>query len=616
MATLVSAGVSVTVTDDSFYIPVSASTVPLIFLATKSGKTQPDGSTPATGTLEYDTVRTVTSRSQSIQLYGYPSFRKDNAGNEFHGDARNEYGLLALNQFLGVGNVAYVVRANVNLDDSSKTFLTTGTPVFGAITSNNAVGNGTITSTLASGNTIKPQTITVTFTSATNYQVAGSDLGFIGTGTMGNAFTSTPLTFTLDAGSVAFVSGDTFSFSLVAPSVTATSGATGNGKLGSLTLGTTAVAETITVTLSNATTFSVTGSVSGSLGTGTVGTAFTSAKVNFTVAAGSTPFAASDNFVIAITSVTVANQLGTNDASRRAAIVTALQAAINSNAAVRSPNYEFNLILCPGYPEVADELLALSVDIEDEALVISAPPMNKTPEQVAQWALTTDRISSTNVAYYYPHAYMSNLDGRTVLGDASGIALRTIAYSDNASYVWFAPAGTERGVVSGVSKVGYFTGTAGTATTFIETNLSKGQADLLYEFDKNINPIVYFPGRGLLVWGQKTSSATASTLDRVNAVRLVMYLRRALRKGALPYCFQPNDAITRASLKSMADGVLNRILTARGLYDYVTQCDEGNNTDDVIAANELWLNVAIAIEKAAEFIYIPITVQSGTSVEL
>ena len=52
-----------------------------------------------------------------MELYGIPSFLEDYQGNAQHGDARNEYGLFALNQFLGVGNKAYVVRANVNLDD-------------------------------------------------------------------------------------------------------------------------------------------------------------------------------------------------------------------------------------------------------------------------------------------------------------------------------------------------------------------------------------------------------------------------------------------------------------------------------------------------------------------
>ena len=114
---LVSPGVEVTIIDESFFVPAQAPTVPLVFIATNDEKTQPDGETPAAGTFEHDVVRTVTSLNQSTELYGIPSFRADASGNQLHGDARNEYGLLALNQFLGIGNLAYVVRANVNLDD-------------------------------------------------------------------------------------------------------------------------------------------------------------------------------------------------------------------------------------------------------------------------------------------------------------------------------------------------------------------------------------------------------------------------------------------------------------------------------------------------------------------
>jgi len=67
MATLVSPGVSVTVTDESFFIPVSAPTVPLFFIATADEKLRADGVTPAEGTYEYEVVRTVTALSQSTQ---------------------------------------------------------------------------------------------------------------------------------------------------------------------------------------------------------------------------------------------------------------------------------------------------------------------------------------------------------------------------------------------------------------------------------------------------------------------------------------------------------------------------------------------------------------------
>ena len=74
---------------------------------------------------------------------------------------------------------------------------------------------------------------------------------------------------------------------------------TGNGVMSGVTAGPAAVAETFTIAAVDATHFTVTGSVSGLLGTATVGTPFTSGQVGFSIAAGSTAFVAGDTFTVA-----------------------------------------------------------------------------------------------------------------------------------------------------------------------------------------------------------------------------------------------------------------------------------------------------------------------------
>ena len=605
MPTLVSPGVTVPVIDDSFYIPVSAPTVPLFFVASRAGKKQPDGITPAAGTNEHSVVRTVTSLGQSVQLYGVPYFWQDASGQAYHGDARNEYGLFALNQYLGVGNRAYVVRANVDLTDAASSFIGIGTPV---TTAPNlmGVGNGSISGLTVVSPMVKLENFTLVATGPFSFNVTGSVSGLIGIATVGVPFTSNKVNFTIQAGTTAFVAGDYFTFGLkYAPSSFT---GTGNGTVSNLLPGDLAVPEVWTVDFISPTQFTVMGSVSGPTADGTVGAPYDNGYLGFTINQGSVPFVAGDSFTFNLIQVLLNDPLGANDAAKRLAIKTALQAEINSNTEVRSEMYEYNIIVCPGYPEVVDELLALSVAVNDEAFVIADTPGNKSPDEVANWANTSERFNSTSVAYYYPWGLASNLDGNDVFCAPSGIALRTFAYSDSVSELWFAPAGVRRGLVTGVSKVGYITGAVGTPTTFVESNLNQGQRDNLYEFYKNINPIVYFPGRGIIIWGQKTAASAASALDRINVVRLVMYMKRGLRKGAFPFVFEPNDQITRDNLKAAADGFLGDIMIKRGLYDFVTLCDESNNTATRIDRNELWLDVAIKPVKAAEFIYIPIRV--------
>jgi phage tail sheath protein FI len=518
MTTLVSPGVSVTIIDDSFYIPASASTVPLFFIATRADKKQPNGTVDAPGCKEHSVVRTITSLNQSVQTYGVPFFRTDSGGAALHGDARNEYGLFALNQALTVISRAYVVRADVDLADRDIVTYSIETPTF------LGTGNGSLTNALVN-------------------QAA-------------------------------------------------------------------AVAEAWTLTATNATTFTVAGFTSGAQGTATVGVPYNNGIVSFTITAGATPFVADDAFSFNVRSTTSSNPLGANDAAKRLTIVTALQAEINSNQDVRSEIYEYNLIICPGYFEVADELLNLNQAINEEAFVLSDSPVSKTPEETAVWALTTARKNSTNLAYYYPWGLASNLDGVDVVCAASGLGLKTIAYSDSVSEVWFPPAGFRRGVITGIADVGYVTGTLGSATTFVPCPLNQGQRDILYENQKNINIIPYFPGRGIVVFGQKTSASLASALDRINVMRMMIKIKRDIRKASLAYLFELNDRITRESIKTMIDGYLNDIMMRRGLYDYVVVCDLTNNTPTRIDRNEMWVDIAVKPAKSVEFIYIPIRVVS------
>lgn len=89
--------------------------------------------------------------------------------------------------------------------------------------------------------------------------------------------------------------------------VTSGAGNTGNGTVSGLAATSATVAQTVTLTATSPTTFSVVGSVSGALGTATVGTPFTSGQLDFTINAGSTAFASGDTITVGATPLTLAN---------------------------------------------------------------------------------------------------------------------------------------------------------------------------------------------------------------------------------------------------------------------------------------------------------------------
>jgi phage tail sheath protein FI len=303
--------------------------------------------------------------------------------------------------------------------------------------------------------------------------------------------------------------------------------------------------------------------------------------------------------------------------AQRKAVVKGLQAAVAANEDIRNETNRFNLVAVPGYPELTDEMLGLSVDRKDTVFALIDAPfrLNASATAVQNWATNGSNAvengengllsSSSQAAVYYPHGLTTNLDGTNVMVPASHMALRTFAYNDQVAFPWFAPAGFQRGLVSNATSVGYLDPAEG---EFTPVALNEGQRDAYYL--NKVNPVGNFPGRGLAIFGQKTLNANASALDRVNVSRLVIYIREQLDDAVKPFLFEPNDSTTRLNAKGVVDRVLSELVIQRGLYDYVSVCDTSNNTPARIDRNELHIDVAIQPVKAVEFIYIPIRIQN------
>jgi hypothetical protein len=303
--------------------------------------------------------------------------------------------------------------------------------------------------------------------------------------------------------------------------------------------------------------------------------------------------------------------------AQRRMVVQALQSAMLSNEDIRNEVNRFNLIVVPGYPELLDEMISLNIDRKETAFILVDPPLRLSPSgtSLQAWINNSGNANengeaglistSPYVGVYYPHALTTNLDGTSVLQPASHIALRTLAFNDQVAFPWFAPAGFQRGLVTNATNVGYLDATT---AEFRSVALSEGQRDTLYV--NKVNPISNFPGRGLVVFGQKTLNPVSSALDRVNVARLVVYIRERLDDIVKPFLFEPNDEVTRQNAKVVIDRFLGQLVVQRGLFDFLTVCDTSNNTPARIDRNELHIDIAIQPVKAVEFIYIPIRIQN------
>jgi phage tail sheath protein FI len=167
-------------------------------------------------------------------------------------------------------------------------------------------------------------------------------------------------------------------------------------------------------------------------------------------------------------------------------------------------------------------------------------------------------------------------------GDLAG----TCARNDINNFPWFSPAGTLRGAILNAVKLAY--------------NPTKGQRDTLYS--NRINPIVFSPGSGIVLFGDKTGLARASAFDRINVRRLFIYLERAISAAARDQMFEFNDEITRTNFVSIVEPFLRDVQAKRGITDFVVRCDETNNTAAVIDNNEFVADIYIKPNRSINFI--------------
>ena len=167
-------------------------------------------------------------------------------------------------------------------------------------------------------------------------------------------------------------------------------------------------------------------------------------------------------------------------------------------------------------------------------------------------------------------------------GDVGGLCAQT----DNVADPWFSPGGFNRGNIRGAVKLAY--------------NPSKSQRDILYR--ARINPVVNFPGQGVVLFGDKTALTKPSAFDRINVRRLFLVLEKAIATAAKFQLFEFNDEFTRAQFRNLVEPFLRDVQGRRGITDFKVVADATNNTGEVIDRNEFVADIFIKPNRSINFI--------------
>ena len=168
--------------------------------------------------------------------------------------------------------------------------------------------------------------------------------------------------------------------------------------------------------------------------------------------------------------------------------------------------------------------------------------------------------------------------------------------TDNARGVWKAPANI---------------GVLGISSPAFEISDDE-QQDLNVDVNgKSINAIRSFIGEGTLVWGARTLDGNSLDWRYVNVRRTMIMLEQSVKLAAKAYVFEPNDAQTWVTIKSMISNFLTGIWKRGGLAGAVpadafsVHVGLGETmTGEDILEGILRVTVLVAITRPAEFIEI------------
>ena len=178
--------------------------------------------------------------------------------------------------------------------------------------------------------------------------------------------------------------------------------------------------------------------------------------------------------------------------------------------------------------------------------------------------------------------------GQNVWVPFSGYAAAVMARTDAVAHPWIAPAGFTRGTIDNAID--------------IALNPNQKQRDELYK--ASVNPVAFFPGQGQVVFGQKTLSKKPSAFDRINVRRLFLALERPTKQLTRNFVFEPNNEFTRTRIINVLTPIFENARVTGGLHDYLIVCDERNNPEATVDANELKVDIYIKPVRTAEFILV------------
>lgn len=259
-------------------------------------------------------------------------------------------------------------------------------------------------------------------------------------------------------------------------------------------------------------------------------------------------------------------------------------------------NLPVTLLLDAGWATNAyqNHLISLAEGRKDCVAILSTPYSAENSSnyltEIATYRRETLNANTSYAAMYSPHVEIyDKFNDRYIFVSPDGYAAAQISETASNYEIWYPVGGNKRGKINVLD---------------VRRRFSAGEMDYLYNI--GVNPIRFTPGKGIRIWGQKTLLSRPSALDRLNVRLLLIVIEPAIKEALEDFIFELNDDATRAIVTSVINTYMENIKARRGVYDFLTVCDDTNNTPADI--DNYVLNVSLFVKPTKSIEYIPFKV--------
>jgi hypothetical protein len=267
---------------------------------------------------------------------------------------------------------------------------------------------------------------------------------------------------------------------------------------------------------------------------------------------------------------------------------------------------------------VVDELIEIA-ETRQDAIALIAPPFDLSVQEIIDWhngdlapeaeipqpPIAALDSSFATLIFQWVRTFDSFNDV-SVWTSPEGTHASIMAFTDNVSEPWFAPAGLNRGAPRFIEDITYSPDISEREQLY--GNVGQGQ--------NAINPFINFRGIGIALWGQRTLQRKPTALDRINVRRLLNILKKTIATSTNFLVFDPLDPTLFSQWELIVRPFLKSVQARRGLIDWDARMDSTTTSNLDLNQSRAVGRIFIQPTKAAEQIILQfILTPTGASFE-